>query len=163
MMASHLVSGILILVLSGCAQTVGHFTPAVASSPNNTIFYIYRPAATSLGLMKPLKYDYPDILIDGKSIGVLKYNKYLVAELTPGAHNITITGLTAASSGWAKRDIEQVIPASQSKQVFMKLRVEYDVNKMTLDHPGSKYIINLLSVDGENAKNEIRNTTPTNN
>jgi hypothetical protein len=163
MMASHLVNGILILMLSACAQTVGHFTPTVAINPYNTVFYIYRPVATSPGLMKPLKYDYPDVLIDGKSIGVLKYDEYLVAELTPGPHNITVTGLTTASKGWAERDMERVIPASKNKQVFMKLRVEYDLDNMVLGQPGARYIINLMPVDGENAKYEIRETTPASN
>lgn len=157
---STLMGGILLLVLSACTQTVGHFTPTVASNPDNTVFYIYRPAASTPGLMKPLKFDYPDVLIDGKSIGVLKYDQYLVTELTPGAHNITITGLTTASSGWADHDIERVIPANQGKQVFMKLQVEYDVDNMNLGEMGAKYIIRLLPVDSENAKYEIRNTKP---
>ena len=160
---SYLVNGILILLLSACTETVGYFTSAVAANPNNTVFYLYRPAATSPGLMKPLKFDYPDVIVDGKSIGVLKYNEYLATELTPGAHNITITGLTPVSSGWAERDIEQVIPATQSKQVYMKLQVEYDTENMTLDQLGAKYTIQLIPIDSENAKYEIRNTTPASN
>jgi hypothetical protein len=159
-MFSFLLSGIALLLLSACTQTVGHFSPTVASDPNNTVLYIYRPEATTPGVMKPLKFDYPDVLIDGKSIGVLKYGEYLVTELTPGAHSITITGLTTASSNWAERDIQQVIPASQNKQVFMKLQVEYNVDEMNLAQLGAKYIIRLLPVDAENAQYEIRNTVP---
>jgi hypothetical protein len=162
-MLSCLLSGIAILLLGACTQTVGHFSPTVASNPNNTVFYLYRPAATTPGVMKPLKFDYPDVLIDGKSIGVLKYNSYLVTELTPGAHKITITGLTAASSGWAERDIEQAIPASQSKQIFMKLQVEYNLDEMNLGQLGAKYIIQLMPVAAENAQYEIRNTEPAGN
>jgi hypothetical protein len=163
MTLSYLLGGIAIFMLSACTQTVGHFSPTVASNPNNTVFYLYRPAASTPGLMKPLKYDYPDVLIDGKSIGVLKYNEYLVTDLTPGAHSITITGLTTASSGWADRDITQVIPASQSKQVFMKLQVEYDVDQMNLGQPSPKYTIRLMPVDAGNAQYEIRNTSPSSN
>jgi hypothetical protein len=150
----------LSLVLSACTQTVGHFTPTLAKNPENTVFYIYRPAATTPGLMKPLKFDYPDILIDGTSIGVLKYDQYLVTELTPGTHTITVTGLTTAASGWAERDIERAIPASRNKQEFMKLQVEYDTEQMTLDQLGAKYTIQLMPVDGNDAKYEIRNTKP---
>lgn len=46
------------------------------------MFYIYRPEPAQPGLMKPLKYDYPEVLIDRKSIGVLKYNRYLVTAHT---------------------------------------------------------------------------------
>jgi hypothetical protein len=159
-MLSFLLSGMGILLLSACTQTVGHFSPTVASDPNNTVFYLYRPEATTPGVMKPLKFDYPDVLIDGKSIGVLKYGEYLVTELTPGAHSITITGLTTASSNWAERDIKQVIPASQNKPVFMKLQVEYNLAEMNLAQLGAKYIIQLLQVDAENAQYEIRNTVP---
>ncbi|CAA0079637.1 Uncharacterised protein [Halioglobus japonicus] len=158
-----LINAAVILMLSACAQTVGHFTPTAAKNPDDTVFYIYRPAASNPGLMKPLKYDYPDVLIDGKSIGVLKYNQYLVTELTPGPHTITITGLTTASKGWADRDIEQTIPASQSKQVFMKLEVEYDIDSMNLGEMGAKYIINLLPVESEDAIYQIRNTTAAKN
>ena len=157
---SHLLQAAALLVLVACTQTVGHFTPVAATNPENTVLYVYRPAASAPGLMKPLKFDYPDVLIDGKSIGVLKYNEYIVTELSPGAHTITITGLTTASSGWAERDIERVIPASQGGQVFMKLQVEYDTENMTLDQLSAKYLIHLLPVDGEDAKYEIRNTSP---
>jgi hypothetical protein len=68
--------------------------------------------------------------------------------------------LTTASSNWAERDIKQVIPASQDKQVFMKLQVEYDVDNMNLAQLGAKYIIRLIPVDAENAQYEIRNTVP---
>jgi hypothetical protein len=155
----YLAGGILSLMMSACTQTVGHFTPTVAANPENTVFYVYRPAATTPGLMKPLKFDYPDILIDGNSIGALKYDQYLVTELTPGPHNITVTGLTTTAKGWADRDIEQAIPVNQGKQVFMKLLVEYDIDDMNLGQTGPKYIINLIPVDSENAKYEIRNTT----
>ncbi len=94
---------------------------------------------------------------------MLKYDEYLVTELTPGAHNITITGLTTASKGWADRDINQVIPASQNKQVFMKLQVEYNLDEMNLGQLGAKCIIQLIPVDAENAQYEIRNTVPENN
>ena len=154
-----LAGGILMLMMSACTPTVGHFTPTVATNPENTVFYIYRPAATTPGLMKPLKFDYPDILIDGKSIGALKYDQYLVTELTPGPHTITVTGLTTTAKGWADRDIEQAIPMNQGKQVFMKLQVEYDLDNMNLGQRGAKYIINLMPVAAENAKYEIRNTT----
>ena len=153
-----LVTGIGILCLNACTPTVGHFSSTMATDPNNTVLYVYRPAASSPGLMKPLKFDYPDVLIDGKSIGVLKYDEYIVTELTPGEHKITITGLTTAASGWADRNIEQVIPASQNKQVFMKLQVEYDIQDMSLLQPGAKYSIRLMPVDFENAQYEIRDT-----
>jgi hypothetical protein len=162
-MLSGLLIGLGVLLLSACTQTVGHFTPTVASNPNDTVLYLYRPAATTPGLMKPLKYDYPDVLIDGKSIGVLKYDEYLVTELAPGAHTITITGLTTAASGWSPRDIKQAIPPSQGKEVFMRLKVEYDLDEMNLGQPGAKYIIQLAPVEPENAIYEIRNTTRASN
>jgi hypothetical protein len=161
--ASYLITGIGLVILSACTPTVGHFSPTVATDPNNTVLYVYRPAASSPGLMKPLKFDYPDVLVDGKSIGVLKYDEYIVTELTPGAHKITITGLTTAASGWAERDIEQSIPAGQNKQVFMKLQVEYDIQDMSLLQPGAKYSIHLIPVAFDNAQYEIRNTKPAKN
>lgn len=156
----YCLAAVALFTLSACTQTVGHFTPAVASNPDDSMFYIYRPEPSQPGLMKPLKFDYPEVLIDGQSIGVLKYNEYLVTELTPGAHDIRITGLTTASRNWAERDIEQVIRPGQQKQVYMKLMVEYDTEKMNLAQMGPKYIIRLIPVDPENALYEIRNTRP---
>ena len=155
----YLLVSTLLLLTAACTQTVGHFTPTVAANPDNTVFYLYRPAATTPGLMKPLKYDYPDVLVDGKSIGVLKYDEYLVTELPPGPHTVTITGLTTAASGWAERDIERAIPQSAGKQVFMKLQVEYNLDEMHLGQTGAKSLINLLPVDAADAPYENRNTT----
>jgi hypothetical protein len=160
---SRFFLGTGIVLASACTQTVGHFTPTPASNPDNTVLYVYRPAATTPGLMKPLKYDYPDVLIDGTSVGVLKYDEYLVTQLAPGAHTITITGLTAAASGWSPRDIKQAIPPGNNKEIFMRLKVEYDVNEMNLGQPGAKYIIQLAPVEPENAIYEIRNTTRASN
>lgn len=157
---AYLLGAFAIALLGACANSVGHFTPMVASNPENTVLYLYRPEPNQPGLMKPLKFDYPDVLVDGKSVGVLKYNEYLVTELSPGAHKITITGLTPTSKGWSERDIERTIPANRSKQEFMKLQVEYDTEKMTLDQLGAKYIIHLTPVAEGDAKYEIRNTTP---
>jgi hypothetical protein len=148
-------------MLTSCSQSVGRFAPSEATNPNNTVFYIYRPEASTPGVMKPLKFDYPDVLIDGKSIGVLKYDEYLVTEITPGKHTVTITGLSNVSSGWAERDINQAINVGAGGQVFMKLKVEYDLRKMNLGQPGAKYIIQLIPVGEEDAKYEIRNTNRT--
>jgi len=160
MILSYLGPAMAALVLTACAQSVGHFTPTPAANPENSVLYVYRPEATKPGLMKPLLLEYPDVLVDGKSIGVLKYDQYITSELAPGAHTVTITGLTATSSGWAARDIEKTIRASQGQPVFMKLQVEYDTDKMTLDQLGPKYIINLSTVSGDDARYEIRNTSP---
>jgi len=157
---SLLLGAATLLVLGGCTQTVGHFTPTAASHPDGTVFYIYRPEASSPGLMKPLKFDYPEVLIDGRSIGVLKYDEYLVTELTPGEHTLRITGLTSAAHNWAERDIERVIRTGQDKQVFMKLSVEYDTQDMTIAQLGPRYTIALVPVDAGDALYEIRNTTP---
>lgn len=156
---SYLLVAAAVFALTACTQTVGHFSPTVASDPGNTVFYLYRPEAESPGLMKPLKFDYPEVFIDGKSIGVLKYNEYLVTELAPGDHKIRITGLTPEARNWSPRDIEQPIRPGQQKQVFMKLLVEYDVDNMNLAQLGPKYIIRLVPVDADDAQYEIRNTT----
>jgi hypothetical protein len=146
--------------MNGCAPSVGQFAAEVPSSPENSVLYIYRPEPTQPGLMKPLRFDYPEVLVDGASIGVLRYDEYLAVELTPGPHTLTVTGLTAASSGWAARDIVRDLPANRDKQVFMKLRVEYDTREMTIDQLSPKYTIQLTPVDADDAIYEIRNTSP---
>lgn len=145
-------------ILGACSNNPGQFTPAQVVNPNMGILYLYRPAPTNPGLMKPLKFDYPDVVVDGKSIGVLKYNEYLVTELPPGEHTMNITGLTATASGWAERDIERTFTVSIDEPTFMKLHVGYDLNEMKLGQPGAKYIIRLIPVSEEDAKYEIRST-----
>ena len=149
---------LIVSMLGACSNNPGHFTPAQVENPNMGILYLYRPAATNPGLMKPLKFDYPDVIIDGKSMGVLKYNEYVVAELPPGEHTVNITGLTTAASGWAERDIERRITISKDAPTFLKLRVAYDLNEMKLGQPGARYIIRLMPVNEEDAKYEIRST-----
>ena len=61
---------LLPLLLAGCSNPA-YFQAVQPSNPNNAVLYLYRPEASNPGLMQPLRFDYPEVFIDGQSIGTL--------------------------------------------------------------------------------------------
>ncbi|WP_405118138.1 hypothetical protein [Pseudomonas leptonychotis] len=68
------------LLMTGCS-TPKYFEAVQPSSPQRAVLYLYRPQASNPGLMQPLRYDYPEVFIDGQSIGMLKFNSHQHIEL----------------------------------------------------------------------------------
>ena len=149
----------LVFLLSACMGP-NYFEPQQASNPTNGMVYIYRPEADNPG-RAPLKYSYPEILIDGQSIGTLKYERHLVTELSAGEHHIRITGLTKKAN-WEARDIEQDMTLSAGEIKYLKLDVRFNMNEMNLGQPGPKYIIFLTPISPQDAIYEIRETKAAN-
>lgn len=146
------------LLLAGCAGSRSAFqlqTPQVAG---NAMLYLYRPEASTPGLAKPLRLSYPEVLVDGRSVGTIAYNSYLPIELQPGKHRIRLTGLTAQAKDWEPRDIDQVVTVRAHQNNFLRFRVDYNLREMNLLQPKSQYIILLTPVDEEDAQYEIRHT-----
>jgi hypothetical protein len=149
----------LILALTACMPPE-YFEPIQTSNSSNAIVYIYRPKADNPG-RQPLKHSYPDILLDEKNLGPLKFNSYLATELSAGEHHIRVTGLTKTAN-WETRDIEQDISLAPGQTKYLKLDVRFNMNEMNLGQPGPKYIIYLTPVSPEDAVYEIRETEGSN-
>jgi len=146
------------LVLAGCSGP-GYFEPRQPSD-GQSVVYVYRPKADNPG-MQPLRHAYPDIQIDGRSVGQLKFNSHLAVALQPGKHSIRITGLSK-NANWEPRDIEQSFMVQPGEVKYLKLNVAFNLNEMNLGQPKPSYRIVLTPMRGEDALYEIRATNPSN-
>ena len=167
---SYALTLALLLALPGCSGTgssalpnTNVFKPTPLQSSSNGMLYIYRPEASTPGLAKPLRFSYPEVLVDGKSVGVIEYDRYLSVELKPGQHNIRLTGLTEKAKDWETKDINQVVTINAGGSTFRRFKVEYDVNNMMIFQPQAQYKIFLTPVNEGDAIYEIRYTAPMKN
>ncbi|AQA17160.1 hypothetical protein BST95_01925 [Halioglobus japonicus] len=78
-----------------------YFSPEPPKAQDTSVVYIYRAAASNLG-KKPLRTNYPEILVDGEGAGLLRYNRHIRLELPAGQHEFVATGLTEAAN-WEPR------------------------------------------------------------
>jgi hypothetical protein len=124
------------------------------------MLYLYRPEASTPGPTKPLRFSYPEVLVDGKSVGIIEYNRYLSVELSPGEHTIRLTGLTEKAKGWESRDINRTFTVRSGESKFLRFKVEFDLNQMNIFQPTPQYKIFLTPVDESDAIYEIRHTEP---
>ena len=147
---------LLLLVLGGCANS-DYFDPTPIATAGNSMVYLYRPAASNPG-KKPLVTSYPEILVDGTSAGMLRYNRYLALELPPGEHEFVATGLTP-DARWEPEDRSYKLKTSAGESYFMRFRVEYNTDAMSIGSFRGQYLIHLHPVDESEAVYEIRHTS----
>lgn len=147
----------VLLVLSGCAGP-GYFEAIPPSSPEQSVVYLYRPEADNPG-RQPLRFSYPDVLIDEQSVGTLHFNSYRRIELAPGRHNLRITGLTRQAK-WEPRDIKQQFSVAPGEVKYLKLDVRFNLSEMNLGSMGPSYLIHVRPMRADEAVYEIRNTEP---
>jgi hypothetical protein len=145
----------LLLIMAGC-QGSSYFEATPTAAPDNARVYIYRPAATNPGA-KPLRFSYPEVMIDGASKGLLKYKEYLELEIAAGKREFVVTGLTP-NAKWKPRDVSYTLTVEPGKTYYMRLRIEYDLDRVVLRNPDTKYLIHLHPVAAKDAVYEIRDT-----
>lgn len=150
-----LFATLALLTLSGCPNTA-YFEPTPIAQPGEAMVYIYRPEATNPG-KKPLRMSYPEVMMDGNSVGFLKYNEHLAVEAVPGEHEFVVTGLTRDAK-WEPRDRKFTLKVEAGESYFMRFRVEFDTAKMSLGTFRGQYIISFHPVDETEAIYEIRHT-----
>ena len=147
----------LVSLLAGCANS-DYFEPApVTDTGNKAMVYVYRPAATTPGPARPLWNSYPEIMVDGESAGFVKYNRHLPVEVAAGEHEFLVTGLTP-DARWAPKDLSYRLKTEAGGTYYLRLRVEFDTDKMSLGTFKNQYIINFHAVDAKDAIYEIRHT-----
>lgn len=142
------------LLLASCSGP-GYFEPQQPGD-GQSVVYVYRPKADNPG-MQPLRLSYPDVQIDGRSVGQLKFNSHLAVGLSPGKHSIRITGLSK-NANWEPRDIEQSFTVLPGEVKYLKLNVAFNLNEMNLGQPKPSYRIVLTPMRSEEAIYEIRAT-----
>lgn len=143
------------LLLASCSSSPGYFEPRQVAS-NSSVIYFYRPKADNPG-MQPLRHAYPDVQIDGVSVGLLTFNSHFAVDLAPGKHSVRITGLSKVAD-WEPRDIEQSVTVQPGEVKYLKLDVRYNLSEMNLGQPKASYLIHLRPVRAEDAVYEIRDT-----
>ena len=146
---------LVLLTLSGCPNTA-YFEPTPTTQSGKAMVYIYRPEATNPG-KKPLRLSYPEVMIDGNSVGFLKYNEHLAVEVAPGEHEFVVTGLTP-NAKWEPKDRSYSMEVKAGESYFLRFRVEFDTAKMSLGTFKGQYIISFHPVDETDAVYEIRHT-----
>ncbi len=137
----------------GCSSTP-YFEAQTLTDPSKALVYVYRAKATNPG-KKPMRFSYPDIQVDGESVGVLRYNEYLVAELEPGTRKFLATGLSPKAD-WNQREAEYTLKLEAGETYYMRLRVEYNTDNMTIGSFKGQYFIHMHPVDYDEAVYEIR-------
>ena len=144
-------------LVSSCASP-GHFTPVSLDSPDDAILYIYRPRANNPGA-QPLRRSYPEMILDGKSIGMMKFKNYKYIKIKPGSHELTATGLTEGSK-WKPRDLNLKFKIQSGETKYIKLNVQYNMKDMHVIESGPQYSIFLTPMNANTAIYEIRETNP---
>ena len=94
---------LLIAFITACAGPE-HFEPLQPTATDASVLYIYRPKADNPGA-QPLRYSYPDMILDEQSVGALKFNTHKQLLLEPGRHQLKVTGLTKQAK-WKEKDKE---------------------------------------------------------
>ena len=150
------LSLLILTCLGGCASS-SYFEPTPIANAGNAMVYVYRPAATNPA-KKPLTLSYPELMLDGKSAGMLKYKEYLALEVPAGQHEFLVTGLTRDAK-WEPRDLSYTLQVKAGKSYFLRYRVEFDVAKMSLGTFKGQYIINFMPINETDAVYEIRHTS----
>jgi hypothetical protein len=151
-----LLSILALTALAGCANT-DYFDPTPIATSGNAMVYMYRPEATNPG-KKPLRLSYPEVMVDGNSLGFLKYNEYLALEMAPGKHEFLATGLTPDAK-WEPRDRNYTLDVKPGESYYMRFRVEFDTAKMSLGSFKGQYVITLNPINPTDAIYEIRHTS----
>ena len=144
-----------LLLSAACSSSPGYFEPAQPAG-NEALVYFYRPKADNPGT-QPLRRSYPDVQIDGQSVGQLQFNSHFPVHLAPGAHEVRITGLSKAAN-WEPRDIEQRITVKAGEVKYLKLDVRFNLSEMNLGQPKASYLIYLTPMRTDDARYEIRDT-----
>lgn len=142
------------LFLAGCSGP-GYFEP-LQPDKDSGVVYLYRPKADNPG-MQPLRLSYPDVQIDGRSVGHLKFNTHIAVALSPGKHSVRFTGLSKTAN-WEPRDIEQSFTVAAGEVKYLKLDVRFNLREMNLGQPTPSYLIHLRPMRSDDAIYEIRDT-----
>ncbi|QFU74332.1 DUF2846 domain-containing protein [Halioglobus maricola] len=149
-----------VAALLACLMTTNvhadYFSPRGPELETNAVVYVYRPAASNPG-KKPLRTKYPEIMVDGEGSGFLKYNRHFRLELPAGKHEFVATGLTE-SANWKQTDRKYILNMKAGQTYYLRLRVEYDTDKMSIGTFRGQYLIFLHAMDPEEAIYQIRET-----
>lgn len=124
------------------------YEPPTAKDPNNGLLVLYRPKQSWRAAAKR----YPDVLMNGASIGTLKYNGFLLYEAPPGQHQLRITGLSKNANKWDFKDRDRAIRFEQGATRYVQVVVRFDDSSNSLGNPGMSHTLHVSSARAEDAR-----------
>ena len=153
---------VVTLMLTGCAASSGgsssagsSFEFATLEDPGNGIVYVYRPA------IKRFKHagQWPAALVNGSSIGTLRYEGSLVSELPPGQHELRVTSASPDANGWQFHDRHTKFLIKAGETRYFRLIITFDPNEDKILSGPIEPLVFLQPVDADEARHEIYQTT----
>lgn len=131
------------------------FTPVAIAEPGNGKLYVYWPGQRWGEKSRKS----PEIQLDGKPLGLLKYKSYIELELPPGTYNLKLTGDTEASR-WDGPEREFPAKIESGQNYYVRLQVKYDQASNRMLEGRMKYAVTFLPRDERNAVAEMGGLKP---
>jgi hypothetical protein len=147
----------LVAFLVGCQGAKGPayaqepYMQAKPKDPNNALVYIYRTKQDYRAKSR----SWPAVFLNEIAVGSLKYDGYLVAEVPPGEHLLSATGLSKASRGWDFADKEMKFSVESGHVRFFQLTAKYDPASNTMLGGRMEFMVYLTPMDHEDAKYDM--------
>lgn len=147
---------VLAALVAGCGagRTArgGAFEPPQVSSAETAQLVVYRPKQQ----WREKAGSYPEVLVDGTSMGILRYNGYLVWELPTGHAGMKVTGFGDKARNWEFKDRELSLHLKQGETIYVRMVVRYDEKSNVLGRPGMDYMLVVHPVSGNDAIYELK-------
>ena len=142
---------LFLVVSSGACFAAPNYFEAIQPVGNDGVLYVYRIKVKGV-FIQPLSRSYPDLILDGKSIDVLKFNTRRAIHIKAGEHNLKVTGLTRKAN-WELRDKDLTFKIEPGQIKYLKINIQYGKGGGF-----DERVFYITPVDPEDAIYEIRNT-----
>lgn len=147
---------ILFSLINSNAYAEPNNSDAIEPVDGEATLYVYRTNIKGL-LVQPMRRSYPDLILDGSSIGVLKYKNHRIIPIKAGKHHLKVTGLTEKAK-WDQRDKELTFKVKPGETKYLKINIQYDIDQMNKLTTLNKRAVYITPVDADDAVYEIRDT-----
>jgi len=144
------------VLINGCQSTnkaEGNQYKVDESGSNTSAIYLYRPN----GGHKGKSLEYPEVFIDGLSLGVMKAKGYMMKEVSAGKHEIRITGATNKAD-WSFPEIKRTINVRPDSKNYFRLMVRFDMDSNQLLGLMMEHLVFLTPVEPDEAIREMKGT-----
>lgn len=144
------------VLINGCQSTnkaEGNQYKVDKSGSNASAIYLYRPN----GGHKGKSLEYPEVFIDGTSLGIMKAKGYMMKEVPTGQHEIRITGATNKAD-WSFPEIKRTINVRPNSKNYFRLMVRFDMDSNQLLGLMMKHELFLTPVEADEAIREMKDT-----
>lgn len=147
--------GTLVCTLAGCgagqsAKGESYTAPALQDE-SKALIVIYRPAQS----WRANAGAYPEVFLDGNSMGVIRYQGYLTAEVSPSSRKLLFTGLSPAAHDWEFKDRTLPLRLKPGKTHYYEVIVIYDEKSNVLGRPGMDFTLQIIPSSEKTARYQL--------